>query len=108
AVLPALDGEATAEQRRRGRAEVDVARVQPRLVGRRPVLEQLAGVRRQLEHAVAPVRLAVPSPVAGRDEELAAAGLYDDAGTRPDRRVALRARGRLDDRVPVAAERVPD
>ena len=111
-VLPALDAVepsvGAAHQRRGGRAEVDVAGVELLLVGRRPAPDELAGVGRELEHAVAPGGLAVVRRVPGRDQDAAGVGLDHRAGPGPDRRVGVRAARRLDDLVPVRAERVPD
>ena len=64
-------------------------------------------IGRQHDHAVAEVRPAVVGRVAGGDEQVAGCGIDDGARARPDRRVARAARRRLDDRVPVGAERVP-
>src|SRR5206468_2085951 len=47
------------QQRRRGRSEVQVLRVELRLVGRREVARQVLRARAQLEDGVAPVRAAV-------------------------------------------------
>src|SRR5204862_1458788 len=107
-VLAALHEQAGGDDRGRGRAEVDVALVQLRLVGRRPVLKQPRSVRAEYEDAVAPVPAAVPLAVPRRDEQAAAPGGDDDTRARPDRGAALGARARPDQRVPVAAERVPD
>lgn len=71
-VLSTLDGEPQAiglgQQRGRGAAEVGVVCVQLRLVARRPVVQQAAGVGRKLEHAVTPIGRPVegPLPVATR------------------------------------------
>ena len=108
AVLTALGRQPAAEQRRRGRAEIDITGVQVALVGRRPVLEEPTRVGREHEDAVAPVRPAVPLRVTRGNEEVAGRRLDDDARASPDRGVALRAGRRLDQLVPVATERVPD
>ena len=78
------------------------------LVRRRPVLQEPLAVGREDEDAVAPVRLPVERPVAGRDEQVAGRGIDDRRRAAPDRRVARGAGRRLDDLVAVGAERVPD
>src|SRR5205807_4315198 len=68
-VLPALHYQVAAEQDRRRRAQVRVARFELRGVDRRVVAEQLGGARVELEHGVPPVAASVPGPIAGRDED---------------------------------------
>ena len=66
------------------------------LVRRRPVREQALRIRREHEHAVAPVRAAVPGRVAGRHEEVARRRVDDRSRAAPDRGVARLAARRLD------------
>src|SRR6266540_2071565 len=99
------DGEPRAEQRRRRRAEVDVGGLELTLIPRRPALKQSAGIRRELEHAIAPISLAVEGPVPGCDEQVPSRRIDDDARATPDRRPALRAAGGLDQTWPIGAER---
>src|SRR5207247_9166066 len=107
AVLSSLNG-VPADQRRRGAAEIDVAALQARLVARRPVVEQAAGVAGQHQGAVAPVALAVEGYVAGRHEQVPRSRHHDDARPGPDRRVAVYAARRVEQPMHVRTERVPD
>ena len=100
------------QERRRGAAEIEVVGVQVSLVGRGPVVQQPAGVGRQLEHAVAPAGAPVERPVPGRDEDPAAAGLDDRPRPAPDGIVAVgvghAARAGGDQPVAIGALGVPD
>ena len=107
-VLPALDRVAAGQQRGARRAEVEVAGVQLHVVRGRPVAEQLRRIGREHEHAVAPVRAAVPRRVAGRDDEVAVRRIDGGAVSRPDRRVARRSTCSGRSARAVGAERVPD
>ena len=77
-------------------------------VRRRVVPEQLRRVRREAEHRVAPVCVAVPGSVPGGDEQVTGARVDHRAGASPDGGVARPAGGGVEQPGPVGAERVPD
>ena len=94
-VLPALHYQVAAEQDRRRRAQVRVARFELRGVDRRVVAEQLGGARVELEHGVPPVAASVPGPIAGRDEDAPGGRIDDRPGAAPDGGAARRAARRI-------------
>ena len=106
-VLAALRDELRRQVDGRRGAEVLVAVVQFLRVRRRVVADELR-LRREDDHGVAPVGVAVPGRIARRHEELAAARDDDRARASPDRRVARRAPRRHEEMVRAGAERVPD
>src|SRR5439155_6407695 len=83
-VLAALHGEPVSEERGRGAAEVGVAAVEVRLIGRCPVLEEPGGVGREEQHAVAPGAHAVEESVSRGDEQVAGGRIDHHARARPD------------------------
>ena len=106
AVLAALEDEVLREDRGSGAAQVEVGEQEPLLVARRVALERLQR-RRELEHAVAPLRAAVPEAVGGRDEQVPG-GIDGGGDPSPDAAVGSGAARRADDRRAVTAEDVED